>query len=407
MSYLFQRSKKSICFGSGKPFTGSLSGCLLFLIFILPGINAKAQKDRNWTLTGNLKYLTSVSFQKINENWLTDNLIHNRLNFNWNITGDLTFNAQARNRIYFGETVTNFPGYSDYIDTETGFLDMSWTIFSANSIFMVTQIDRLYLDYNINKFEITVGRQRVNWGQTFVWNPNDLFNTYSFFDFDYEEKPGSDAVRFQFYPTYSSKFDLVAKIDNNHVVTAAGLYRFNKWNTDIQFLGGYYTESDFVLGSGFSANVLKGELRGEVTCYHPQKNFPDTTTTFVASLEYDYTFKNSLMVLVEGLYNGYGMKSGNFNVVKFYFMNVTPKNLSPTQWTLMAQLSYPITPLFNGTFAFMYSPNNNSYFVGPSIDYSLTENLYLDFFVQFFTSDTPVEEGGRGSFFFWRFKWNF
>ncbi len=388
-------------------------GYILFLIILLglsTGMQAqesKAPKQRNWTLNGYLKYLSSASFQKINENWMTDNLIHNRLNFNWNINNNLTFNAQARNRIYFGETVTNFKGYADYIDTETGFLDMSWTLFSANSIFMVTQIDRLYLDYNIDKFEITVGRQRVNWGQTFVWNPNDLFNTYSFFDFDYEEKPGSDAVRFQFYPTFSSKLDLVAKLDNNKKVTAAGLYRFNKWQTDFQFLGGYYAETDFVLGAGWSASVLKGGLRGEVTCYHPRDNFSDTTVTFVASVGYDYTFKNSLMLLFEGLYNGYGIKSGSFNLVDFYFMNLTPKNLSLTRWSLLTQMSYPITPLLKGTFAFMYGPNDNSFFIGPSAEYSLTENLYMDLFVQCFTSDTPVEQGGKGTFIFWRFKWSF
>jgi len=386
---------------------------ILFLILTFYScLNTGAQENkgagqRNWTLNGYLKYLTSVSFQKIDENWMTDNLIHNRLNFKWNINNNITFSTQARNRIYFGETVTNFPGYSDYIDTETGFVDMSWTMFSANSIFMVTQIDRLYLDYNIEKFQVTVGRQRVNWGQTFVWNPNDLFNTYSFFDFDYEEKPGSDAVRFQFYPTYSSKIDLVAKLDHNKKITAAGLYRFNRWQTDFQFLGGYYTESDFVVGAGWSASLFKGGFRGEVTCFHPRENFSDTTTTFVASMGYDYTFKNSLMLLVEGLYNGYGMTSGGFNLREFYFMNLSPKNLSLTRWSFLTQLSYPVTPLLKGTFAAMYSPNDNSFFIGPSAEYSLTENLYFDFFVQYFTSDTPVDEGGKGCFLFWRFKWSF
>ncbi len=389
-----------------------LNYILIFLMTVAIQGNMLAQggnepKQRNWTLNGYVKYLQSVSFQEIDENWMTDNLIHNRLNFNWNISNNLTFNTQVRNRIYFGETVTNFPGYSDYIDSENGFIDMSWTLFDANSTFMVTAFDRLYLDYNYNQFQITIGRQRVNWGQTFVWNPNDLFNSYSFFDFDYEEKPGSDAVRFQFYPSYSSKLDLVAKLDYNHNVTVAGLYRFNKWSSDIQFLGGYYAGTDYVLGAGFSASILKGALRGEITCFHPQENFSDTTATFVVSLGYDYTFKNSLMIMVEGLYNGYGKKSGGFNLSEFYFMQLSPQNLSLTRLSLMTQLSYPITPLLKGTVSGMYSPNDNSFYFGPTAEYSLTENLGLDMFVQYFTSDTPVEEGGRGCFLYWRFKWSF
>ena len=145
----------------------------LLMLVLVAGADLSAQKEKagrlqRVTLNGYVKYLPSISFQKVNENWITDNLIHNRLNLNWDINNNITFNTQARNRIYFGETVTNFQGYSDYIDTDNGFIDMSWTLFSANSIFMVTQIDRLYLDYNINKFQITVGRQRVNWGQAFV-----------------------------------------------------------------------------------------------------------------------------------------------------------------------------------------------------------------------------------------------
>ena len=35
-----------------------------------------------------------------------------------------------------------------------------------------------------------------------VWNPNDLFNAFSFVDFDYEERPGSDALRIQKYTGY-------------------------------------------------------------------------------------------------------------------------------------------------------------------------------------------------------------
>ena len=46
---------------------------------------------------------------------------------------------------------------------------------------------------------LRIGRQRINWGVNLAWNPNDLFNAYSLIDFDYQERPGSDAIRFQYY----------------------------------------------------------------------------------------------------------------------------------------------------------------------------------------------------------------
>ena len=192
--------------------TQKYTAIILMVLFLFASQINIAQdnvpKQRTWTLNGYVKYMQTISFQEIDKDWVTDNLLHNRLNFDWGISNNLTFNAQMRNRIFYGETVSGFPQYPEIINQENGYLDMSWIVFEGKSVFMQSTFDRMFLDYNINKFQITVGRQRINWGQTFVWNPNDLFNSYSFFDFDYEEKPGSDAVRIQFYPSYSSKFDL-------------------------------------------------------------------------------------------------------------------------------------------------------------------------------------------------------
>jgi hypothetical protein len=383
----------------------------ILIVFIGISLSNFAQDDtpkqRNWTLNGYVKYMQTISFQEIDKDWVTDNVLHNRLNFNWNINSSFTFNAQMRNRIFYGETVTSFPQYPEIVNQETGYFDLAFIVFEGKSIFMQSTFDRFYLDYNIKDVQITIGRQRINWGQTFVWNPNDLFNSYNFFDFDYEEKPGSDAVRIQYYPSYSSKVDLVVKVDNESKVTAAGLYRFNNWGSDIQVLAGYYAETDYVLGAGFTGSLFKGGLRGEVSYFHPKDSFSDTTGTLVISLGYDYTFKNSFMIQFEGLYNGYGEQSGNFNMLDFYFMQLSPQNLSLTEFSFMGQISYPFTPLFNGTFSTMYSPNDKSLYLGPSLNYSLKENFELSFFTQYFTSKTPVEMGGKGAFLYWRIKWSF
>ncbi len=380
---------------------------LLLLFNLVLQAQDESGKPRNWTLNGYVKYMQTISFQHIDKQWMTDNLIHNRLIFNWNITGNLTFNTQIRNRVFYGETVSNFPQYPDIINQDYGLVNLTRNLFEGKSVFMNTTFDRLYLDYNLGKFQVTIGRQRINWGQSFVWSPNDLFNYYSFFDFDYEEKPGSDAVRIQFYPSYSSKLDLAVKIDSAKKVTAALLYRFNKWNYDIQLMGGWYNGRDFVVGGGFSGSLLKGGLSGELSYFHPRKNFSDTTGTFVGSLGYNYTFANSLMLQFEALYNGYGKQSGDFNLKEFYFMWLTPQNLSLTKLSFLGQVSYPFTPLFTGTLSAMYNPNDHSLYTGPSLSYSLIENLELSVYGQYFTSQTPADEGGKGVFLYWRLKWSF
>jgi hypothetical protein len=381
---------------------------ILFLFVVFASYaDENTEKVRSWTLNGYVKFLQTISFQKVNENWLTDNLVHNRLNFNWNISSNLTFNTQMRNRIFYGETVTDFPLYSTLVTGDNGFVDLSWNLFETKSVFMNVSFDKVYLNYDFWKFQVTVGRQRINWGQTFVWNPNDIFNTYSFFDFDYEEKPGSDAVRVQFYPNYSSTTELAINIDSAENLTAAALYKFNKWSYDLQFLGGWYKSSDIVLGAGFSGNLLKGGLSGEVTWFHPVDNFSDTSGTFVASLGYNYTFANSLMLEVEGLYNGYGSSNNNFDLKKYYFLQISAQKLSLTRFSFFGQVSYQITPLFKGTFSVVYNPNDNSWYIGPSLVYSLMENLEISGYAQYFTSPMPASKGGRGTFLYWRLKWSF
>ena len=382
-------------------------GLVLSFTFSLIAQTEDLPKPKSWSLNGYLKYMQTVSFQEIDQGWVTDNLLHNRLKFNWNINDNLTFNAQARNRIFYGETVTNMPQYPGIIDIENGYLDLTGNVFETKSVFMNSTIDRLFLDYNYKNIQVTVGRQRIHWGQTLVWNPNDLFNSASFFDFDYEEKPGSDAVRVQIYPSYSSKVDLAVKLDYEDRVTAAALYRVNKWNTDIQFLAAYYEQRDLVAGLGFSGSLFKGGIRGELSYFHSEESMQDTSGKVVASLGYDYTFKNSLMIQLEGLYNGYGTKDGEFDLSKFYFMNMSPQTLSLTQFSLMTTISYPVTPLLNARFSAMYSPNDNSVYLGPSVDYSVKENLEFSVYSQYFFSDTPLAQGGKGGFLFWRLKWSF
>ena len=147
--------------------------------------------------------------------------------------------------------------YAGLIGDDDGVVDMSWNIIEEQSFLFNTTIDRLWLDLHYDKFQITLGRQRINWGQTFVWNPNDIFNAYSYFDFDYVERPGSDAIRFQYFPSSSSVAEVALKVDDENDITAAGLWRFNLWNYDIQFLAGLMNSEDVVIGAGWSGSHWK------------------------------------------------------------------------------------------------------------------------------------------------------
>ncbi len=165
------------------------------------------------------------------------------------------------------------PSYAASVAADQGWVDMSWNILNEQSFFLNTTIDRLWADFNYGKFQARVGRQRINWGQTLVWNPNDVFNSYSFFDFDYVERPGSDAIRLQYYPGSSSAMELAVKADYRDHITASALYRFNKWGYDIQFLAGYVNSEDLMAGAGWSGAIGSVSFRGEASWFQPAGNF--------------------------------------------------------------------------------------------------------------------------------------
>lgn len=383
-----------------------------FFLFLLMAFTfssfSQDKKQKNWSMNGYVKDLQMIMFTEINQEWITNNIIHNRLNFKWYPTTSLTLKVEMRNRFIYGEMVKDpVMDYAKYVDVENGVFDLSDVLLKENSFLLHSMIDRAFIDYFKNKWQLRVGRQRINWAQTFVWNPNDIFNTYSFFDFDYEEKPGSDAVRIQFYPNYTSHFEVAVKMDNKERITAAAFYSFNKWGYDIQFLGGVLNEEDYVVGAGWSGSLFKGGFRGEMSYFHPKTNFENSSGIVVASAGYDYTFKNSLMLRAEALYNENGKKSGDFNINEFYFMDMNAKNLSLTRLSFFGQASYPLTPLLNASVSGMYSPNDNSIYFGPSITYSLKDNLDFSFIAQTFQSEQKTSLGGKGSFVFLRLKSSF
>jgi len=182
---------------------------LLIALAFLP-ILSHAQDDppKNWQLTGYLKDMQTLLF--FNESYpaiqngsfalvdtfLLDNLVHNRLNFRWYISDQFTFRAELRTRIFYGDLVKASPDFAGLVDNvNNDYFDLSLVLLDENAAVIHSMLDRLSLQWVKGDWEVTAGRQRINWGISSVWNPNDIFNAFSFTDFDYEERPGSDAVR--------------------------------------------------------------------------------------------------------------------------------------------------------------------------------------------------------------------
>jgi len=378
---------------------------LFLLLTTLSALPVRSQLSAS--LNGYVSNMQSVMFENLNGPWISDNLVHNRLNFKGYYGSNLSLTIELRNRMLYGETVKYFPGYDNLISVDRGWVDLSFNLVSDSSFIINTSVDRLFADITIGKLQATIGRQRINWGVNFVWNPNDIFNSYSFFDFDYPERLGSDAIRIQYYLSSTASLEIVSKINQNEQWSLAGLLRFNMASTDFQLLGGILNEQEYVIGGGFSGNVGPVSINGELTYLDPIDELSVNKSAILAGCGLSYNTPFNLFFQAEYLYNEAAEQASITNFTDFYYRNLTLRDLSMSPHTFFTNISYPINPLVNIGVSAMYFPELNGIFMGPSCDLSLRNDLDLSFFMQYFEIDFSGNQEQKATLGFMRLKWTF
>lgn len=380
----------------------------LIVIYLVLTSTAIAQ-DSSWIkenlqFGGYLKELATGSFINTSDSINFDNLVHNRLNVKLYPSNALTLSIEVRNRFFSGSSI-NSPGFSEAIDADPGYADMSWNLVDNESILLNSKIDRLSLNVSAGQWDITLGRQRINWGINMFWNSNDLFNAYSFVDFDYEERPGSDAIRVQRFFKNMSSVEVAVKADSEEEVVAAMLYRFNKWQYDFQLLAGVYY-NDVALGAGWAGNIGLAGFKGEATYFHPQESYSDTSGTLSASLSFDYVFNNSMYVNTSFLFNSLGQSaSSSFQTV--FFSQLSAKSLMPAKYSILAQTSYTFNPLLSGSAVVLFSPGVNTMFIMPSLSWSAFQNIEVSLHGQVYYAEVQEKFENLGNGIFLRGRWSF
>jgi hypothetical protein len=359
---------------------------------------------------GYVSDMPSVIWQNVPQStWYWQNLTHNRLDFSWQFAKYFSLDASMRNRFIFGSETMIDAGEMNF---DKGYADLTWNCFADKTAILNTTFDRFFLTFEREKWKLQLGRQRINWGQTFVWNPNDIFNTYSFFDFDYPERPGCDAVRATYFHNETASTELAASVNHNGKTTAALMHHWNWKNFDFQVIGGIFEQSDVVLGGAWTGDFSGLNLRGEFSFFQPFENNSNwklsEPVTLSASIGLDYLFSNSLMLQAEALYNNVEKSSADGGLMSMYSAPLSAKMLSICEWNIFAQASYPITPRLNGSLSGMYFVGLDAFYAGVSLDYSLFENVDLSLISQYFTTDNSSVSGGiKACLGFARIKWSF
>ncbi|MCB0688351.1 MAG: hypothetical protein KDC53_17555 [Saprospiraceae bacterium] len=334
------------------------------------------EKESPWDIHGYVKQLQTVIKIDGFNTYLLDNLIHNRINIRYEPSDHFQVAVDFRNRIFYGDLVKLNPAFADQIETgNNAYFDLSAHLINKEDWLVNSTIDRAYMQYTKGNWEARLGRQRINWGISTTWNPNDLFNAFSFTDFDYEERPGSDAFRLKYYLGFASSIEIAASAgrtwDERVIAT---MYKWNMKQYDFQILTGF-SQNNWVVGGGWAGNLKTAGFKGEWSYFFADDAMGKNSFALTASI--DYSFANSLYISGGYLYNSNGRTSGSLS--DLFSFQLSAKNLYPFKHAIMTSFGYPITPLINSSLALIYSPvSSHPLFISPNLTVSVAQSWDLD-----------------------------
>jgi hypothetical protein len=369
---------------------------LLLAIGLLPGACGwlRAQQpatpdslpSAEFRVSGYLKSMQTLLF--FNQSWpnasgedytdtfLLDQLIHHRLNAELSFARHFRLHAGLRTRVFYGDLVRATPDYAQAVnDPSNDWIPMSLVLVDRPDAVVHSVLDRLYAEYAAGRWEVRLGRQRIHWGISSVWNPNDLFNAFAFTDFDYEERPGTDALRIRYHTGFASSVEVAVRgFSDPAQAIAAARWQFNYRTYDVQILGGYWQE-EAVLGAGWAGNLGQAGFKGEASWFQPLNQ--DQPAALAATSSLEYVWSGGHYTQAGYLYNSTGSPGGRSE--ELFSFELSARNLYPFRHAVFAQWSAPVNPLLQAGTALIYSPGpSQALFFNPLVSWSLAPNWDID-----------------------------
>ena len=379
--------------------------CWVLWMLPVPGmVQAQDSLPARFQFHGYIKDIQafSVAGNADSMDWVQ--LVHNRLNFSYRFSEHWSARLDIRNRIFVGSQVSDNPEFAEQIDAYPGYFDLSKTWVDTGAWVVHSVIDRLSVKFSKGRWEMVAGRQRINWGVNTIWNPNDIFNAYNFLDFDYEERPGNDALRVQYQARGSQVLDLAYRPGRKTKESIAALrYGFNRKRYDWQLLAGLY-QQDIVVGGAWAGSLGNAGFKGEVSYFHPLSSWSDSIGVVSFSTMMDKTFKGDWYLSLSYLYNS---NPSGYAGGSIFRSNLSAKSLFPFRHSLYTNASRQWNPAWQSSLALIYSPTNNSLILFPVVGYNMSNAWDLDFTMQVFFADDQGRYRSLGSALFLRVKWSF
>lgn len=247
---------------------------------------------------------------------------------------------------------------------------------------------RAYATVRYGNHDFIAGLQRIPFGVGKIWTPTDVFNPVNPLSIETGERVGVMALRAELNPSDMTRIQITGNVKNDWKANKLGIRMkgvFKSIDAGISLITGvdfnmYGYELEMNIGS------TGAELRSEGGYFN---YFTEDNQYFKGILGVEYGFENSLIISFEYLFNGAGEDN---------YKDYTVNTVDYSQWNEMGKhyvatvLSYQISPLLTSNISFINNLSDQSYFISPSIEYSISDNINMKVGYQLFG-------GTRGSEF--------
>lgn len=261
------------------------------------------------------------------------------------------------------------------------------------------QLYRLYGGYMDERHRISLGLQKVSMGVGRIWNPTDLFNPKNPLALEPDEVFGVFALSYTYSPSQLSEVTAVCAQredeSTKYAFRAKGYLAFadfglNVVTADDVWMAGYEAEGE--LSDGGIA------VRSEGGWFEDKKleaNF------FQVLIGVDYAFANALIIAAEWLHS-----SQTFNEDE-RLESALQDTLKASHDYVAISGSYEFDPLLYGSLIGVRSVDDHSSYIGPFLEYSLSDDASLGGGAMLYFGDSDSEFGDLGQTYYIKFTITF
>ncbi len=378
--------------------------CLsLVCFFLYPSsafsIELYKRDQTSFTLSGSYKTIL-INGKTLAENDFWSDLNRLRLKFNIEPADSFLIKIIYDNEVTVGSILKKDEFIIAKDKKDKTLFDLNAQPIDTSEILWRHLLYRIYFRYFREPFNLTVGRQRISWGQARIWNPTDLFNPVSPLQIEGDQRLGVDAVSFEYSFGALSSLNLVYAPGDDQLKSSKGLrLRSNLKGYDMSVIFGEFRE-DTVLGFDFAGNIGDSGFRGEGV--FTDKRQDSDFIRFV--LSWDYSFPNTLYILFEYLYNGGNSGAdATASVADRFSGEIVTKNRNFTA----VGVGYDITPLLRLDSYVIYDMDGEGIFFNPFLTYNILNNVDWTAGLQIFSGDDNSEYGALSNAYYTYVEWFF